>query len=136
MSEPRGKSPLAEALAKLQADLPDIPHNQTANAGTYSYTYADLESITAALYTLMGAARAVVHRLRRRPRRRPLRAQVLHCSTSGGAGGRLLPAQGRRAASGHRVRHLLRAALHAVGDDGGGDGEGRRRERADEEARR
>ena len=47
-------SPLAAALAKLQAEMPDIPHNQKANADSYEYTYADLKAVTEALYPLMG----------------------------------------------------------------------------------
>jgi len=40
---------LAEALAKLQAALPDVGKGQTANAGTYSYSYADLADCSTAI---------------------------------------------------------------------------------------
>ena len=36
---------LNAAIAKAQGEFPPIPKNQTANAGTYSYDYADLASI-------------------------------------------------------------------------------------------
>lgn len=40
---------LAEALAKAQGEFPKIKRNQTANAGQYSYDYADLADIIAAV---------------------------------------------------------------------------------------
>src|SRR5690348_11073501 len=50
---------LAAALAKLQADLPDIDKRKTAkvptkNGGEYSYKYADLADITKKVYPLLG----------------------------------------------------------------------------------
>jgi hypothetical protein len=40
-------SELAKALAAFQAELPQIGKSSTANAGTYSYKYADLASVSA-----------------------------------------------------------------------------------------
>lgn len=45
---------LAEALADLQTQLPHIAKNNTANAGTYKYSYADLAEITRELMPIMG----------------------------------------------------------------------------------
>lgn len=42
-------SALAASLAALQADLPDVGKGQTANAGTYSYSYADLADCSTAI---------------------------------------------------------------------------------------
>lgn len=41
------------ALAQLQANLPQVRKNRTANTGHFSYTYADLADITAALFPAM-----------------------------------------------------------------------------------
>jgi hypothetical protein len=46
---------LAAALAELQTRLPTVQKTETANAGTYSYKYAGLPSITSALMPLLGA---------------------------------------------------------------------------------
>lgn len=45
---------MAEALADLQTQLPHISKNNTANAGTYKYSYADLAEITRELMPVMG----------------------------------------------------------------------------------
>jgi hypothetical protein len=45
---------LATALAKVQADLPSIAKGETADAGTYTYAYADLTAVSAALLPLLG----------------------------------------------------------------------------------
>jgi hypothetical protein len=45
---------LATALAKVQAELPAIAKGETADAGTYSYAYADLTAITKPLMPLLG----------------------------------------------------------------------------------
>lgn len=41
---------LTEALVKLQADLPRIGKTETANTGSYSYSYADLATLSAAIF--------------------------------------------------------------------------------------
>lgn len=46
---------LAEALARVQAQLAPVGKDKKANAGQYSYTYADLASVQAAVYPLMAA---------------------------------------------------------------------------------
>jgi hypothetical protein len=45
---------LAKALAAVQQELPQIGKQHTADAGTYSYEYADLTDITAALMPILG----------------------------------------------------------------------------------
>lgn len=45
---------LAAALAELQTQLPPIKKDETANAGTYSYSYADLAQITERIMPLLG----------------------------------------------------------------------------------
>jgi hypothetical protein len=45
---------LAEALAMLQTRLPEIKKDQTANTGTYSYTYADLAQVSRAVLPVLG----------------------------------------------------------------------------------
>lgn len=52
--EPKTASGLNEALADLQTQLPHIAKNNTANAGTYKYNYADLAEISRQLLPLMG----------------------------------------------------------------------------------
>lgn len=45
---------LAEALAMLQTRLPEIKKDQTANTGSYSYTYADLAQVSRAVLPVLG----------------------------------------------------------------------------------
>src|SRR5690554_5124022 len=47
-------STLAEALAKLQAELPKVEKSARANTGSYSYTYADLANVSERLLPIMG----------------------------------------------------------------------------------
>lgn len=44
---------LAAALAKFQAEMPTVAKGKTANAGTYSYKYADLADVTAVAMPLL-----------------------------------------------------------------------------------
>lgn len=44
---------LAEALAKVQAALPTVHKGRKAEVGKYSYTYADLADVTAAVMPLL-----------------------------------------------------------------------------------
>jgi hypothetical protein len=44
---------LAKALVAFQKELPTVTKGKTANAGSYSYTYADLASVTAAVIPLL-----------------------------------------------------------------------------------
>ena len=46
-------SELTKALAALQANLPRVGKDQKANAGQYSYTYADLAAVSAAVIPLL-----------------------------------------------------------------------------------
>jgi hypothetical protein len=50
-SEP---SQLAAALAKVQEALPHIAKGEKANVGQYSYEYADLTAVSAAILPLLG----------------------------------------------------------------------------------
>ena len=45
---------LATALAAFQADLPPLGKDSTANAGTYSYSYADLAAVSRVVLPLLG----------------------------------------------------------------------------------
>jgi hypothetical protein len=45
---------LATALAKVQAELPAIAKGETADAGTYTYAYADLTAVSAVVLPLLG----------------------------------------------------------------------------------
>ena len=45
---------LATALAAFQAEAPRVGKGSTANAGTYSYSYADLAEINAVILPLLG----------------------------------------------------------------------------------
>jgi hypothetical protein len=45
---------LAAALAKVQAELPRIAKGEKANVGQYSYEYADLTAVSAAIMPLLG----------------------------------------------------------------------------------
>lgn len=44
---------LAKALVAFQKELPTVVKGRTANAGSYSYKYADLASVTAAVVPLL-----------------------------------------------------------------------------------
>lgn len=44
---------LAKALAQFQSDLPKVGKDKTAKMGTYSYTYADLASLTHTVLPLL-----------------------------------------------------------------------------------
>jgi hypothetical protein len=46
---------LATALAKVQAQLAPVGKDKKANAGQFSYTYADLASVQAAVFPLLAA---------------------------------------------------------------------------------
>lgn len=46
---------LAGALAALQSRLPPVSKDKTAKAGTYTYDYADLATVSAAIMPLMGS---------------------------------------------------------------------------------
>lgn len=45
---------LAEALARFQADLPRVGKDKKANAGTYSYAFADLADVVQAVSPALG----------------------------------------------------------------------------------
>lgn len=46
---------LAKALVAFQKEMPTVTKDKTANAGQYSYTYADLGSVSAAVTPLLVA---------------------------------------------------------------------------------
>lgn len=48
-------SPLATALAAFQADLPRVGKGNTADMGNYSYSYADLADVSAAILPKLAA---------------------------------------------------------------------------------
>jgi hypothetical protein len=47
-------SELAAALAKVQAELPKVAKSETADTGTYTYSYADLADVSAKILPLLG----------------------------------------------------------------------------------
>lgn len=51
---PEKTASLAEAMAQLQTKLPEIRKTEKANVGNYSYTYANLASISAQIMPLLG----------------------------------------------------------------------------------
>lgn len=53
MSDTTTVGKLAAALAAVQAELPTIPKSKTANTAKFSYSYADLADVTAALYPIL-----------------------------------------------------------------------------------
>jgi hypothetical protein len=48
------KDELAQALSQLQADLEPVKKGETADTGSYTYSYADIADIAAAVYPLLG----------------------------------------------------------------------------------
>jgi hypothetical protein len=52
---PEKPATLASALAELQTKLPHVAKGETANAGTYSYSYAGLGRVSKDLLPVMGA---------------------------------------------------------------------------------
>jgi hypothetical protein len=55
MTESTPTATLAAAIARLQAELPTVRKDQVAKVGTYSYRYAGLEAVHAALLPLMSS---------------------------------------------------------------------------------
>ena len=81
MTDTTGK--LAEALAKVQAALPTVHKGKTANTGKYSYDYADLADVTAAVMPLLaknGLAFACHPRLNAAHNSYELAATLMHTS--------------------------------------------------------
>lgn len=79
MTDTTGK--LAAALAKVQAALPVVHKGKTADTGKYSYDYADLADVTAAIMPLLakhGLAFACHPRLDNQGRGYELAATLLH----------------------------------------------------------
>lgn len=53
-AKPQQADSLADALARLQANLPEVGKERTANAGSYSYSYADLAACSRAVLPKLG----------------------------------------------------------------------------------
>lgn len=72
---------LAKALAKVQAALPVVHKGKTADTGKYSYSYADLADVTAAIMPLLakhGLAFACHPRIDEHGRGYELAATLMH----------------------------------------------------------
>lgn len=54
MSEEKKPNSLNAAMAAFQAELPQVARSSTADAGKYTYDYADLADISAAVLPLLG----------------------------------------------------------------------------------
>jgi hypothetical protein len=80
----------ADALATFQSECPTVPKNKKANAGTYSYAYADLADIAEVAYPLL-AKQGLAFTCK--PRDRQLVGKLIHVSGEFEEGE--LPIQGR-----------------------------------------
>lgn len=54
MTEAKAAGGLYAALARVQADLPAVAKNETADTGSYKYEYAGLDAVTAAIMPVLG----------------------------------------------------------------------------------
>jgi hypothetical protein len=106
---------LNAALAALQSDLPAIAKDQTANAGTYRYKYADLADVTQAIMPLLGkhglsfTSRPTLH-----DGRFVLRYELRHESGEEIAGVYPLPERGSPQEIGGQITYARRYCLCAV----------------------
>jgi hypothetical protein len=106
---------LNAALAALQTDLPVIAKDQTANAGTYKYKYADLADVSQAIMPLLGkhglafTARPTLH-----DGRFVLRYELRHESGEEIAGIYPLPERGSPQEIGGQITYARRYCLCAV----------------------
>lgn len=110
----------ASALAELQTKLPEITKSKTAHVrsdkGNYSYTYADLATVTRALLPVMGAlglsfsARPTLTE----DGRFVLAYKLLHTSGENEVGEYPLPNGGTPQAVGSAITYARRYALCAV----------------------
>ena len=67
---PTEEKALNAAIAKAQGEFPPIPKDKTAQAGSYSYAYADLASILALRPARPGQERTGADPAPREPERR------------------------------------------------------------------
>lgn len=107
---------LAQALAKLQTRLPEIRKDQTANTGSYSYSYADLAQITRVLMPILGelGLSFTAKPTTTADGRFVLAYKLLHVSGESEAGEYPLPTSGGPQAIGGAITYARRYCLCAV----------------------
>lgn len=111
-----GHKTLAEALVAVQAELPKIAKAETADTGKYTYSYADLPSITDALLPLLtvhGLSWTCAPTLDDQGRF-VLEYRLTHTSGEQVGGGYPLPTGGTPQAQGSAITYARRYALCAV----------------------
>lgn len=117
---------LFTALVAAQADLPDIPKARTANAGSYSYAYADLADVLNAVRPVLKAhGLAVLQNARTEDSGIGVSTIIVHVSGEQLEFGPLvLPYGGSPQAAGSAItyarRYALLAALGLACDDDDG----------------
>ena len=109
-------SSLAEALAAFQSELPPIGKANTANTGTYSYSYADLADISRAVMPLLGKHGLSFTSFPTLDEggRFVLRYTLRHASGESDSGSYPLPANGSAQQMGSAISYARRYALSAV----------------------
>ena len=106
----------AAALAAVQAELPAVTKNRTADVGTYKYAYADLADVSAAIMPILGKHGLAFTAL---PGHQPngkfgLRYYLLHKSGARLEGFYEIPEQGGIQQVGGRITYARRYVLCAV----------------------
>lgn len=144
MSETAGTPELNKALAALQADLPHVGKDLTAEAGQYSYDYADLTAVSKALMPKMGKLGLSFSALPtlNAEGRFVLSYSLLHSSGQEKTGEYVLPDKGSPQQIGSAITYARRYSLCAVtglapggDDDDGAAAEQGAREHPQEQSR-
>lgn len=122
------KNGLAQSLVKLQARLPEIKKDQTANTGSYSYNYADLAQITRVLMPMLAelGLAFIAKPTTKDDGRVVLAYKLMHVSGECEEGEYPLPSSGTPQSMGSAITYARRYCLCAVtgiapedDDDGG-----------------
>jgi hypothetical protein len=107
---------LAQAVAVLQTRLPEIKKSQTADTGSYKYTYADLAQVTRELMPILGelGLSFMARPTMRDDGKFVLAYKLLHVSGKFEEGEYPLPSSGTPQAMGSAITYARRYCLCAI----------------------
>ena len=107
---------LAQAVAVLQTRLPEIKKSQTADTGSYKYTYADLAQVTRELMPILGelGLSFMARPTMRDDGKFVLAYKLLHVSGEAETGEYPLPTSGTPQAMGSAITYARRYCLCAI----------------------